>query len=388
MSDPEKLHREVHRHQGNVDVDPQGNFVTTNPFAQTQLSSYSLYPKTVPNYVLDKLSSAHYKEQLKNSNVNTDQTEISPVVQAHSVKPDGDSEYVSFAHDPFIKSLNNNWANLLVAVKQPTEVPTDTLSKHESLKTNPDWETPWGGDERLRSALLGTSAGDHAASLDDPNVPWWRRIFSRKQPLVADDSPRHRTKAGYWMSDEKRKDLMPTLWRIFVQNPFLPLLLRVTILIFSVCALALAVSIYIYSNRTYENATIEQEPSTIFAIIVQSFAIPYIVYIAYDEYSGKPLGLRNPVGKMKLIMLDLLFIMCSSANMSLTFDSLYDEKWVCKADLTDPDGLVIHPTVSFLCRRQRALASFLLLVLALWVLTFTISIIRVVDRVSIGPRSD
>ncbi|OBA24287.1 hypothetical protein METBIDRAFT_16545, partial [Metschnikowia bicuspidata var. bicuspidata NRRL YB-4993] len=350
-----------------------------NPFAQTQLLTYSLYPKTVPNYVLDKLSLAHYKEQLKNSNVNNDQAEISPAVKAHSTKQDDDKEYASYMHDPFIKSLNNNWANLLVAVKQPTEVPTDTVSKHESLKANPDWETPWGGDERLRSALLGSN--DHAASTSDAHVPMWRRMLSRKKPLVADDSPRLRTKAGYWMLDEKRKDLMPTLWRIFVQNPFLPLLLRITILMFSACALALAVSIFVYLNRQYEGTSIEQQPSTIFAIVVQSFAIVYIVYIAYDEYSGKPLGLRNPLGKMKLIMLDLLFIMCSSANMSLTFDSLYDEKWVCKPDNSSTDS-GLYPTVNFLCRRQRALASFLLLVLALWVLTFTISIIRVVDRVS------
>ncbi|KAM9894107.1 hypothetical protein OXX79_008924 [Metschnikowia pulcherrima] len=374
----EKLHRES---RGKPTIDRHGRLEAEDPFAQTQLSSYSLYPKTVPNYVLDKLSSAHYKEQLLNSNVNTDQAEIAPSVKAHASKED--EEFVSFMHDPFIKSLNNNWANLLVAVKQPTETPTDTASRHESLQTNAEWAKPWGGDERLRAALLGTT--DHTIKTDDENVPFYRRFLGKK-PLVTEDSPRHRTKAGYWMSDEKRKDLMPTLWRIFVQNPFLPLLLRVTILMFSACALALAVSIYIYSRRKYDNTSIEQQPSTIFAIVVQSFAIVYIVYIAYDEYSGKPLGLRNPLGKMKLIMLDLLFIMCSSANMSLTFDSLYDEKWVCKPENDGGSGL--YPTVNFLCRRQRALASFLLLVLALWVLTFTISIIRVVDRVSVGPRAD
>lgn len=377
MTDGEKLHRQ---NRG------EGLFEAANPFAHTQALTYSLYPKTVPNYVLDKLSLAHYKEQLKNTNVNNEQAEISPALKAQTSKDAPENEFVSFMNDPFIRSLNNNWANLLVAVKQPTEVPTDTASRRESLAANPEWETPWGGDERLRSALLG--ANENAVATDDPNVLVWRHFFSRKPPLAAEDSPRHRTKAGYWMLDEKRKDLMPTLWRIFVQNPFLPLLLRLTILIFSACALALAVSIYIYLRHDYDGASIEQQPSTIFAIVVQSFAIVYIVYIAYDEYSGKPLGLRNPLGKMKLIMLDLLFIMCSSANMSLTFDSLYDEKWVCKPDHSDFNGANAYPTVGFLCRRQRALASFLLLVLALWVLTFTISIIRVVDRVSVGPRAD
>ena len=52
----------------------------------------------------------------------------------------------------------------------------------------------------------------------------------------------------------------------------------------------------------------EQQPSTIMALVVQSCALVYVIYIAYDEYTGKPLGLREPMSKMRLILLDLLFI--------------------------------------------------------------------------------
>lgn len=214
-------------------------------------------------------------------------------------------------------------------------------------------------------------------------------MFNRRL-LNAEDSPRHRTKAGYWMLDEKRKDVMPTLHRIFIQNPLVPLLLRILILMFCACALALAVLIYIYLTRRYEDYKVDQQPSTILAIVVQCFAIVYVVYIAYDEYLGKPMGLRNPLGKMKLVMFDMLFIICLSANMSLAYYLLYDDEWVCKTD-DSPDLKaygIYYPTVAFLCRRQKALASFLLLVLFLWVLTFTITIIRLIDRVSTGPGHD
>lgn len=368
-------------YSGNSIVDESGNFVPINPFKKSQLLSYSLNPKVVPNYVLDKMSLAHYKDQLKNSNVNNSQTDIAPVIKNQASKDDKDQEFLSFANDPFIRTINNNWANLLNTVKMPSEFAPNRLSRDESFSEHPDYSEPWGGDERLRNAFLGY--GENIPELKK-SKGIWGRLFSRKTVGV-DDDPRHRSKAGYWMLDEKRKDMLPTLRRIFVQNPLVPLLLRVLILIFSTCALALAASVYLYLRRKYNDTTIGQQPSTIFAIVVQSFAIVYIVYIAYDEYSGKPMGLRNALGKMKLIMLDLLLIMCSSANMSLTFDSLYDEQWVCKKDTSEMGS---YPTVDFLCRRQKALASFLLLVLCLWVLTFTISILRVVDRVSIGPRSD
>lgn len=372
---------------GNATIDEQGNFVAINPFAKSQLLSYSLSPKVVPNYVLDKLALVHYKEQLRNQNVNNEQQDISPAVKASSLKDD-DDEYTSFMHDPFVRAIDNNYANLLTTVKQPTEFAADRIAKDEEFLGHPDFSTPWGGDERLRTALVG--AGNEHLPTAEKSPSFWPAFFSRAKRNSAEDHPRIRSKAGYWMLDEKRKDVLPTLWRIFVQNPLVPLLLRILILMFSACALALAASIYIYSNRQYDGSEIGQQPSTIFAIVVQSFAIIYIIYIAYDEYSGKPLGLRNPLGKMKLIMLDLLFIMCSLANMSLTFDSLYDEKWVCQVgESLYVNGVEInYPTVNFLCRRQKALASFLLLVLCIWVLTFTISIVRVVDRVLTGPRSD
>lgn len=369
----------------NNDLPQQAEMQPQNPFANCNVKLYSQRPTLVPIFALDKISEAHYRD-LRNTNVNNNQADISPLVRTQS-KKDDDLQYQSFANDTFIKAINHNWHDFLATVKDPLGYTHGELEKTELAPTT-DYFKPWGGDERLRLALVGNSGTDTLSDVE--KVPgFWSKMFSLLSRLP-EDLPRHRSKAGYWMLDEKRKDLVPTLRRILVQSPFFPLLLRIMILMFSSCALALAVSIYIYLRRDYDDSSITQQPSTIFAIVVQCLAIVYVIYIAYDEYSGKPLGLRNPLGKMKLIMLDLLFIIGMLANLSLTFYSLYDDEWVCQSNNTPTlQALgIYYPTVSFLCRRQRALASFLFLVLCLWVLVFTVSIVRVVDRVSVNPRND
>lgn len=425
-----------------------------NPFENAQVKTYSHKSNIVPPYVLDKLSQVHYKEQLNNTNTNTVDNNTASSSHRHSVGPQslhsrshsyvrspshphshshphsnpnthpnshshsrphshlhsssksksetsGD-EFLSFTNDPFVKSLGGNWHNFLHTVQQPNVYTQDVVTFDSRF--NSDWklEGNWGGEERLKHALLGALQFDEDDNGETPRLNWFSRLFQRKSSKTTvsasihkelyEPSPRVRSKAGYWMSDEKRADLMPTLQRIFLQNPLIPLLFRILIIIFSIISLSLAVSIFVISNE--QESKIPEQPSTIMAIIVQCLAIVYLTYIAYDEYHGKPLGLRDPTEKMKLILLDLLFIIMSLANLSLTFNTLYDPQWVCTAIPDDNDSqqavLVgyFYPLIGSLCRRQRALLGFLLLALFLWVLTFTISILRVVDRVSNNPRLD
>ncbi|KAK9239331.1 hypothetical protein V1525DRAFT_398478 [Lipomyces kononenkoae] len=176
-------------------------------------------------------------------------------------------------------------------------------------------------------------------------------------------------------------------WKInlkamLLDNPYVPMTLRSGIFVLSILALAMAASVFVHtSDHTPE--PLSQQPSTIMAICVQSIAMVYLVYITYDEYSGKPLGLRNAKDKVKLIMLDLLFIIFSSANLALSFNTLYDKQWLCQS----PSGTGMTDSTPYdggICRRQRGLVSFLFVVLLMWVMTFTISIFRVVERVSGG----
>lgn len=381
------------------DIPPAENLITynsrgglvdsktkSNPFEDTRVNSYSFRPTTVPPYVLDTLSPAHYKEQLNNSNLN--KIDESTHLKSNAPKISDDEQYLSFANDIYVNSMHNNWTNFLNSVKQPKLYLDEQLKVDKQVDKEWDLSGAWGGEERLRVALLGSRSSDEIENAGEE-----RGIFQRIFPMFEKkkynpDTPKVRSKAGYWMSDEKRADLFPTLKRIFVQNPLVPLFLRILIIIFSACALSLAAVIFVYSRRKYDGVYIQQQPSTIMAIVVQCFAIVYVIYIAYDEYSGKPLGLRDPLGKMKLIMLDLLFIIFSSANLSLTFNTLYDDEWVCRDDIVK--GLdELYPSVGSICRRQRSLAAFLFLSLCLWLITFTISIVRVIDRVKVvNPRND
>lgn len=368
----------------NAKADQHGNFQPIDPVAETPLQFYSQTAALVPTYVLDRLAQAHHREQ-NNTNVNNGQADIAHLIKAqHQPKWDDESQYQLFANDPFIKSVGGNWSNFIKTVKMPEVYPPDRMDEESSIEDRADFHEPWGGDERLKLALLGATSNDSTADVVK-SPGFWNKIFHKKQPYN-DDKVRHRSQAGYWMLDEKRAVLIPTMKKIFINNPLVPLLLRILILIFCVTALALACTIYVNSRKKYDNYSVGQQAGTIMAIVVQCFAVVYVIYIAYDEYTGKPMGLRNPLGKMKLIMLDLLFIIFSSANLSLAFNSLTDSEWVCKD--SNSEALkslgVFFPQVSSLCRRQKALTSFLLLALCLWVLTFTISIVRVVDRVSVG----
>ncbi|KAL7665922.1 Regulator of phospholipase D SRF1 [[Candida] zeylanoides] len=423
-------------------------FDTHNPFESANVKSYSHRANIVPPYVLDRLSQVHYKDQLNNQNTNatsTEPPELTNIQRSHTnatgghhhkhtpsvsaiIKPlrrdkhdsrasggvtptgpgyntgDDERQFSSFANDPFVKSLGNNWHNFLHTVQQPKVYTSDLLEYDAKFNSDCNLEGGWGGEERLKNALLrSTSAEDEAHGVSHEKSQWFARLFttsgrgsttqgsSKLNRELNEPSPRVRSKAGYWMSDEKRADLKPTLKRIFMQNPLIPLLLRVLIIVFSVLSLALACSIFHLSRR--EQSPVPQQPSTIMAIVVQCFAITYLAYISYDEYHGKPLGLRDPVDKMKLILLDLLFIIFSSANLSLAFNTLYDPEWVCESFdynvLSSIQSQTLYPKIGSICRRQRALSSFLFLVLGFWVVTFTISTVRVVDKVSSGnPRSD
>ncbi|RKP31193.1 hypothetical protein METBISCDRAFT_14618 [Metschnikowia bicuspidata] len=369
---------EPRTHLGNAAALAAREFIPIDPLKKSQLASYSLQPNVVPNYVLAQLAAAHHRQL--NGTLPT-APHASHLRAQSAALSDRDAEYTSFMNDPFNKTLGHGYADLLDALRLPREFVGDEVSLDHSLGQSPLLDGPWGGDDRLRQAIMGTSAGDYVARSESRRG--FLVHFLPRSGAGADDAPRLRYKAGYWMLDEKRRDLAPRLQRLFVINPLVPLFLRILMLIFSSCSLGLAVTVFTNLRQTFNNIQIPQQPGTVFAIVVQSFAIVYIVYIAYDEYSGKPLGLRDPLGKLKLIMLDVLFIIFCSADLSLAYSSLFDTGWVCRAQ---PGPGANRITVGFLCRQQRALVFFLLMVVFLWLLTFAISIIRVVDRVSSTPR--
>lgn len=72
---------------------------------------------------------------------------------------------------------------------------------------------------------------------------------------------------------------------------------------------------------------------------------------------------------MRLIFLDLFFIVFDSANLSLAFESI---EGGCSNSIAGTG----------FCSLQKTLASVLLIALIAWLLTFSISVMRLVERVT------
>jgi hypothetical protein len=110
------------------------------------------------------------------------------------------------------------------------------------------------------------------------------------------------------------------------------------------------------------------------ALIVDAIAVAYILYITYDEYFSKPLGLRPARAKVRLVLLDLFFVVFQSANLALSFESLTVDQGACKVGAAP----LTSPRFDAVCSRARALSGVLLISLVAWLMTFSISVLRYV----------
>lgn len=203
-----------------------------------------------------------------------------------------------------------------------------------------------------------------AANMPDLEKPW--------EPI--DEEEKEEKVKGFWMfSTAKRRRKMVRFHRTIMNHPMVPAVVRTIVLIFSILALSLAGAIFHKSD----SAGCDNNSSTWMAIIVDVVAILYTVYITYDEYTSKPLGLRSHNAKMSLIFLDLAFIVFESANLSLAFQALTDDKWACR-DATESVSQTCPYTRS-ICVRQKALTATLLIALFAWLATFSISTLRYIS---------
>lgn len=227
----------------------------------------------------------------------------------------------------------------------------------------PDLDSPWQaghgvGDQEKGTGTLFSSHAKRRA--------WYVRLEVSSPLRRPHDSP-------------PEQPILKSSQRALLRNPLVPLAFRLTMWSFSLIALALGASIYSLSHDRH----ISQRPSTFIAIIFDSVALVYLFYITYDEYSSKPLGLRPPKAKMRLILLDLFFIVFNSANLSLAFDALTDPRGPCKdgpapnsSGRNETSGLNDGHKDNDICARQSALSGVLLIALFAWLLTFAVSVFR------------
>jgi hypothetical protein len=196
--------------------------------------------------------------------------------------------------------------------------------------------------------------------LTDYSKPW---LADHNEDDIEDGSGR------YHAFRRKRKTWYKRMQQTILRNPMIPLVFRMTVFTFSAVALALGAAIH----REAQMFDFSQGASALLAIIVDAVALVYILYITYDEYTGKPLGLRPAKAKLKVILLDLFFIVFQSANLSLAYQTLSDPDEACTPG---DSGQLSDATDAGVCSKQKALASVLLIALIAWLNTFCVSILR------------
>ncbi|KAF2101811.1 hypothetical protein NA57DRAFT_73251 [Rhizodiscina lignyota] len=230
-----------------------------------------------------------------------------------------------------------------------------------------DFAQPFAGEGQQRSTVA--------------DEQWWDANMPDYEDPSHVGHEEEKGEPGFWLFvPEKRTRMRKKIRRTMMMNPFIPLTIRTIVLTFSCLALGLAANIWLRVGRVTDC-----QPGTAIylAIIVDVVAILYTFYIMYDEYTSKPLGLRSPRAKMRLIFLDLFFIVFDSANLSLAFQHLTDPGWACQnGNPLDTDECPQNDTI---CARQKALSGTLLIALVAWLVTFSISMFRLMERVA-GKR--
>lgn len=222
----------------------------------------------------------------------------------------------------------------------------------------------------------------------DYSKPW---LADHNEDDVEDGSDKYRA------FRRKRRVWYKRLHFAVMRNPFVPLVFRLCIIVCAATAMGLGASIFHENNKL--QVCLDQDPSgrtdacitrvgtgvldydredssSLMATIVDIIAIVYSIYITYDEYFSKPLGLRPASAKVRLVLLDLFFIIFQSANLSLAFNTIQSNRGPCNRGLADSHNFRFDNV----CDRAQALASILFLSLVAWLLTFSVSILRYVPR--------
>lgn len=217
--------------------------------------------------------------------------------------------------------------------------------------------SPWRS--YVQSSRWGHLPGEQAEIIDP-------EVFSKLQPNFDHpiDPPRLLDSVG---RRRKNKLLYQRAWRVILTHPLVPLAFRLTVLLTSIVALALSAKIFQIEDNE-ENTNTSERTQAIVAVVVDTVAIPYIGYMTWDEYTGKPLGLRRATQKISLVMMDLFFIIFKSASTTLAFEAL-----------------VYHNSLDRqVGEYSQALAAFQTISLISWSFTLAVNVFRLVQKLGGG----
>ncbi|KAL6881347.1 hypothetical protein J3F83DRAFT_51677 [Trichoderma novae-zelandiae] len=237
--------------------------------------------------------------------------------------------------------------------------------------------------DHLRSAEP-VIVSSHAAAWRQPAVSWaefirssaWGRPSDRESEIVDIEAlnqlqpnfnspsrlPLYPPENKY----DRRRPFSKRVWKRAMRSSLSPLLFRLAVIIMSMIALGIAARMFQLEDRALGKSA--ERTQSVFALAVDCVAIPYNGYMIYDEYTGKPLGLRSAQSKMSLILLDLFFIIFKASGTALAFEH------------------VVYHTFGDheVTELAKALASFMLLGLLAWTANLTVNIFRVIARLGGG----
>lgn len=255
-------------------------------------------------------------------------------------------------------------------------------------KRHPWWynpETQWRGF--IESSRYPNLTNEKSAILNDEEMALMNPDFGFNSGLRARAGGGdggagigHFTDKNNSSSQISNKPLYKRVWQTLLHHPLGPLACRLTVLMTSIVALVLAATIYRRerlgslsslgqgdrSSTDFDSVWLadrqQERTQVIVAIVVDVVAIPYIGYITADDYTGKPLGLRRPQERIRLLLTDLFFIIFKSASTALGFEAMIF------FTTEGSEGLL------------RALGAFELIGLISWAMTLTINIFREIER--------
>jgi hypothetical protein len=219
-------------------------------------------------------------------------------------------------------------------------------------------DSPWRS--YVQSSRYGRLPNEEAQIIDAEDL-------EKLQPGFNSLADAPRLGESYGGKQTRTRVLYKRIWQIILRHPLVPLAFRLAVLLCSIVALALSAKIYEFEHHGTGRRSAELTQSIV-AIVVDTVAIPYIGYMTWDEYTGRPLGLRAATQKISLILMDLFFIIFKSASTALAFEAL-----------------VYHNSGDRQTREfSQALAALQVISLISWSLTLSVNVFRLVQKLGGG----
>ncbi|CCE61398.1 hypothetical protein TPHA_0A03210 [Tetrapisispora phaffii CBS 4417] len=204
----------------------------------------------------------------------------------------------------------------------------------------------------------------------------------------------------HWIGfkNQQLKQYKPIIKNFILNNIFFRLFLR--LIIIGLCVAVVTVSSNIIANSRAERVFLEDKPffnnytidlminfsDLIFNVFSNSLAIIYNLYIGYDEFAGKPIGLNNPTSHAVFLMLDLFFIIVENVNLSLSMNYIINTRhsFNKKDNQLNENFKSIDITIQLLiktfCQQEQLLILLTFLLELIWTFTFCIGIIKILDK--------